>query len=248
MKARILLALFFVSTFCFSQSVNDYIGVIVPTKFDFMKSENQYRIATLTKHYLQQAGFRVYYSNEELPLEFYGNRCSLLNVDVVKDNAFLATKLLIVFKDCYGKTIYTSEAGKSKIKEFEPAYKEALEGAFVSVKALSYHYNGTIAKDEVVKKNVAVTTTATTQSVTMVAPSPNVVSPNLLYAQPTETGYQLIDKTPKVVMKLMKTSQPNSFIAIKDGIQGNLTLKDNQWIFEFYKDDKLMTESLSIKF
>jgi hypothetical protein len=30
---------------------------------------------------------------------------------------------------------------------------------------------------------------------------------NLLYAQATSTGYQLIDSTPKVVMKLLKTSQ-----------------------------------------
>jgi hypothetical protein len=41
----------------------------------------------------------------------------------------------------------------------------------------------------------------------------------------TSTGYQLIDSTPKVVMKLLKTSQANSFIAIKDSVQGSLILK-----------------------
>jgi hypothetical protein len=51
---------------------------------------------------------------------------------------------------------------------------------------------------------------------------------NLLYAQATSTGYQLIDSTPKVVMKLLKTSQANSFIAIKDSVQGS-DFKDNQW-------------------
>jgi hypothetical protein len=51
---------------------------------------------------------------------------------------------------------------------------------------------------------------------------------NLLYAQATSTGYQLIDSTPKVVMKLLKHHKP-TFIAIKDSVQGSLILKDNQW-------------------
>ncbi|MBK0370965.1 hypothetical protein [Flavobacterium agrisoli] len=263
MKTKFLLVLLLISSFSFAQSINDYKAVIVPLKFDFLKSENQYRLATLTKYYLQQAGFTVYYSNEELPQEYYGHRCSLLNADVVKDNAFLTTKLFVVFKDCYGKTVYTSETGKSKIKEYEPAYKEALEGAFVSIKELNYQYNGKVTKDEVVANGMPPKAAANgNQSVVTTAPvaapavavarvpmiSSNSNSANMLYAQPTETGYQLIDKTPKVVMKLMKTSQPNSFIAVKDGVQGSLNLKDNKWIFEYYKDDKLISETIDVKF
>jgi hypothetical protein len=52
----------------------------------------------------------------------------------------------------------------------------------------------------------------------------------------TSTGYQLIDSTPKVVMKLLKTSQANSFIAIKIQCKA-LILKDNQWFFEYYQND-----------
>jgi hypothetical protein len=63
---------------------------------------------------------------------------------------------------------------------------------------------------------------------------------NLLYAQATSTGYQLIDST-KVVMKLLKTSQANSFIAIKDSVQGS-DFKDNQWFFEYYQNDTLISE------
>jgi hypothetical protein len=81
-----------------------------------------------------------------------------------------------------------------------------------------------------------------------VIPTPDVSDPNLLYAQPTENGYQLIDKTPKVVMKLLKTSRQDSFIAIKDGVQGSLNAKDNGWYFEYYQNDKLVSEKISVKF
>ena len=77
----------------------------------------------------------------------------------------------------------------------------------------------------------------------------NVVNDSkLLYAQATTTGYQLIYNTPKVVMKLLKTSQPNFFIAIKDMVQGSLVLKDNQWYYEYYQNDKLMSEKVAVKF
>lgn len=259
MKTRILLFFVLVTTYGFAQSINDYKAVIVPLKFDFLKTENQYRLATLTKFNLEKAGFTAFYTNDELPADYIGQRCNLLNVDVVKDNAFLATKLYVVFKDCYGKVVYTSETGKSKIKEYEPAYKEALDGAFVSIKALNYQYSGKVIASEkqyVPQNNVPVATVATTAAVSTaaIASAPasslnvNANNADILYAQPTETGYQLIDKTPKVVMKLMKTSQENSFIAIRDGVQGSLINKNNQWFFEYYKDDKLVSEPIAVKF
>ncbi|MBF7090712.1 hypothetical protein IUY40_04030 [Flavobacterium sp. ALJ2] len=246
MKTRILLLLIFISSYGFSQSVNDYKAVVVPLKYDFMKTENQYRLATLTKFNLNKAGFEAFYVNETVTDDY--NRCDLLYVDVVKDNAFLVTKLYIVFKDCYGKIVFTSAIGKSKTKEYDLAYSEALNQAFVSVNALNYKYNGT--KASVTKNNqspvsvapVAVASNAVVNTVV------NNNDPNLLYAQPTETGYQLIDKTPKVVMKLMKTSRPDSFIAIKGDIQGSLNAKDNEWYFEYYQNDKLVSEKVVVKF
>lgn len=259
MKTKILFAFVLFSTYCFSQSINDYKAVIVPLKFDFIKTDNQYRLATLTKFNLEKVGFNAFYANEELPQEYTAQRCDLLNVNVVRDNGFLITKLYVEFKDCYGKVVYTSEVGKSKIKEYEPAYKQALDGAFVSISALNYTYNGTVNTTEVAKKQTvvaatpiaatAVTTSKTAEnSVPMTTINASTNSADVLYAQPTETGFQLIDKTPKVVMKLMKTSQPNSFIAIRDGVQGSLISKNNQWFFEYYKDDKLVSEPIAVKF
>lgn len=248
MKIKVLLALLFCSAIGFSQSVNDYKAVIIPLKYDFIKTDNQYRLATLTKSNLLKAGFEAYYTNEQIPAGI--DRCELLYIDVKRDNAFLVTKLFIQFKDCYGKVIYTSETGKSREKDYEVAYKESLEGAFVSVIALHYKYNGkTVSSTSPTVVAQAVTPVAAVAS-THVEEKPvvNLSDPNLLYAQPTENGFQLIDKTPKVVMKLLKTSRADSFIAIKDGIQGSLNAKDNQWYFEYYQNDKLISEKISVKF
>jgi hypothetical protein len=70
----------------------------------------------------------------------------------------------------------------------------------------------------------------------------------LLYAQPTSYGYQLIDSEPKVVMKVYKTSNPASYMATKGSVQGALVSKDNQWFFEYYQNDQLISEKIEVKF
>ncbi|PTS91334.1 hypothetical protein DBR27_20865 [Flavobacterium sp. HMWF030] len=246
MRIKFLLIALITSVMGFSQTVNDYKGVIVPLRYDFLKSENQYRMSTMTKSNLNKAGFQAFYGNEVLP-EGFGDRCDLLYVDVKKDNAFLVTKLFVEFKDCYGKVIYTSEVGKSKEKDYELAYRECLNLAFVSINALHYKYNGKVSSSPKAATSVAMVP-LTPAAAAISTPVADVKDPNLLYAQPTENGYQLIDKTPKVVMKLLKTSRPDSFIAIKDGVQGTLNAKDNQWFFEYYKNDQLVSEKVSVKF
>ncbi|MBZ4036469.1 hypothetical protein K6T82_16995 [Flavobacterium sp. 17A] len=256
MRIKFLLAAVLCSVVGFAQSINDYKAVIVPLKYDFIKTDNQYRLATLSKSNLVKAGFEAFYANEQLP-DGYTDRCQVLYIDVVRDNAFLVTKLFIQFKDCFGQVVFTSEVGKSKEKDYEAAYKECLDNAFKSVYALHYKYSGNApvvnSKTPVAAKvspaAAAVVTSAPVTQVAAVATSPDLKDPNLLYAQPTESGYQLIDKTPKVVMKLLKTSQSNVYIAIKDNVQGSLILKeDGQWYFESYQNDKLVSEKIVVKF
>lgn len=265
MKIKLLLTAFLLSVAGFAQSVNDYKAVIVPLRYDFIKTDNQYRLATLTKSNLLKAGFEAYYSNEQLP-DGLTDRCQVLYIDVKKDNAFLVTKLFIELKDCYGQVVLTSEVGKSKEKEYEVAYKESLDNAFKSIYALHYKYSGksvaptkapaaqkntaeTLAAASVVAPAAAAVKVAPAATTTVAASVADLKDPNLLYAQPTESGYQLIDKTPKVVMKLFKTSQANVYIATKDNVQGSLILKeDGQWYFESYQNDKLVSEKIVVKF
>ena len=235
-------------SYSYAQSVNDYKAVIVPLKFNFLKAENQYRLNTLTKFNLGKAGFTAFYTNDSIPAE-HNDRCSVLYADVSNESGFLVTKLFITLKDCNGKVVFKSTTGKSKEKEYKLAYSEALSEAFASVYVLKYKYNGAKVQVQNTMVQDHVTTAVVEKSVsadaTVFLGAKDV---NLLYAQATSTGYQLIDSTPKVVMKLLKTSQANSFIAIKDSVQGSLILKDNQWFFEYYQNDTLISEKIAVKF
>jgi hypothetical protein len=176
----------------------------------------------------------------------------------VKENAFLTTKLYITIKDCNGKIIFKSNIGTSKEKDYELAYSEALNKAFISVYDLQYKYNDTgnsnsivVSKPEVATVPVRITEVVPAQeSVKQAVVSQDVIADNskMLYAQPTATGFQLIDSTPKVIIKVYNTSRKDCFIAVKENVQGVLFTKDNQWLFEYYLNDKLISEKVDVKF
>jgi hypothetical protein len=69
-----------------------------------------------------------------------------------------------------------------------------------------------------------------------------------LYAQAIANGYQLIDTTPKIVLTLLKTSAENYFIASNATANGIVLKKNEDWVFEYYKDGKLISEKLLVKF
>ncbi|MFV8374612.1 hypothetical protein [Flavobacterium sp. LB1P71] len=257
MKTRFLFLVVLISSYCFSQSVNDYKAVLIPLKFDFTKTDNQYRLATLSKFNLNKAGFQAYYDNEQLP-KGNNDRCSLLYFDVVKEKSFLTTKVYIIFKDCDRKIIFKSDIGISKEKDYQLAYTEALNKAFVSVYALQYKYNvagisNSIAVPKPDVPNVSkgiVEVSPMSEPIKQVVTSQNTIADNskMLYAQPTATGFQLIDSTPKVMMKVYNTSRKDSFIATKGNTQGVLIAIGNQWFFEYYLNDKLISEKINVKF
>lgn len=251
MKTRFLFLAVLISSYCFSQSINDYKAVLIPLKFDFLKSDNQYRLATLSKFNIDKAGFLGFYTSESLPKE-YNDRCSLLYFDVVKEKSFLTTKLYVTFKDCNGKIIFKSASGMSKEKEYQLTYTEALNKAFVSVYALNYKYNEVIESNS--NANLRSSNSMHVSSVVSTIASTDTVKGNIednsgmLYAQRTVTGFQLIDSTPKVVLKIYNSSRKDCFIAIKGNLQGLLIEKDNQWFFEYYLNDILISEKMEVKF
>jgi len=71
---------------------------------------------------------------------------------------------------------------------------------------------------------------------------------NLLYAQPTENGYQLVDNTPKVVLKLIKTSVDNIFLVDDDTRSGMVFKKGDKWLLEYSDSSGKKQEELNIKF
>lgn len=69
---------------------------------------------------------------------------------------------------------------------------------------------------------------------------------NVLYAQKTDNGYQLVDKTPKVVMQLLETSKANVFL-VKN--KNAIVYKEDGFWYLSKNDGKSVTiETLNIKF
>lgn len=245
MKKYILVLILFVSTLANAQkSINDYEYVIIPTKFSFLNEENQYRLNTITKHNLVEMGFKAFYSNEQLPRELASDRCNKLYVEVEKVNSLLVTKVEIVFRDCQNNIVFQSEEGKSRQKEFKISYPEALQNAFLKLKTIGYAYNGANGGSNIVAEIVAKPEVKSAP----VSSAKIDETADYLFAQPIANGYQLVDKSPKVVLKIYKTSQPDYFTAQSETKNGALINKNGEWILEYYKDDKLVSEKLLIKF
>jgi hypothetical protein len=70
----------------------------------------------------------------------------------------------------------------------------------------------------------------------------------VLYAQELPNGFQLVDSTPKIQMKLRKSSSPNVFFAEADDTNGVVFSQAGKWIFEYYYQDQLVSKELNIKF
>jgi len=69
---------------------------------------------------------------------------------------------------------------------------------------------------------------------------------DILYAQKTPSGYQLVDNSPKVVYVLQKTSVVDLFI-LKDK-NGIVYKKDEKWLIEYYVNNELVLREINIKF
>lgn len=238
-KTLLLLALLF-SGLGFAQSLNDYQYVILPFKFDWLREDNMYNLNSLTKMIFEKQGFKVFYVTDKLPDELALDRCKALYGNVENESNLLTTGLTITLKTCDNKTVFTSQKGKSKEKGYQKAYYEALREASESIKQLNYKYSG--------KNTVAVKQTAPVTAGQQAATPVTVNNDNALFAQPIANGYQLVDSTPKIVLKIYKTSQQDSYTAMSENKNGVVFKRGNDWVFEYYLNDKLVSEKLNIKF
>jgi hypothetical protein len=245
-KKYLLLFVLFVSVSCFSQTVNDYQYVIVPTKFSNFKENDKYRLNTTTKLLLEKYGFKTFMSTDNLPAEI-GDNCQRLYADLDVDKDFLATKVRIVLKDCKENVVYATEYGKSREKDYAKAYNEAIRETEQSFDKLGYKYNG--------KSDFATETVPVTQAEVIVpkgSPEPVQASSestaDFYFAQPVATGFQIVNNEPRVIMRLYNTSQKNVFIGMRGSSNGVVITKNGQWFFEYYENAKFISEPLKLKF
>ena len=234
---KIFLVVLFISAFGFSQSLNDYKYASVPSRFNFLEEQDQFKMNTFTKMFMEKYGFETYLDSDDLPTSFASNNCNKVFVDVLNSSTFFITKLKVVLKDCKNNILFTSLEGKSKQKELKAAYVEALRQAFNSFAPLNHKFNGKEVSNYVEEKVAIVTKDIPKETVS-----------SSLYAQPISNGFQLINSEPKVIMKIYKTSAKDFFIASRDNQNGVLFLKDSNWIFEFYNQGSLVSEKVEVKF
>lgn len=121
-------------------SLNDYKYVVVPHHFEFVKGKDAYRLNTITRFLFKKYGFDAYMAEEINAEDYKNNKCLALSADVEKANALLSTKLKIVLRNCDDEIIYSSNIGLSKSKEYEEAYRESLNKAFLSFEDIDYSY------------------------------------------------------------------------------------------------------------
>lgn len=250
------------------EELNNYKYVIVPKQFDAFKEQNQYQTSTLVKYLLSEKGFNVVY-DDQLPGDLSSNRCIGLTASILDNSNMFTTKASVVFKDCNSKEIFTTAEGTSKEKEYKLSYGEALKKSFNSLSGYNYSYNEKASEPITVSFKNDVKTLKNTKAVEEVAVEQEetasadvkVIEPaavkvenkktvtNVYYAQDIDNGYQLVDSTPKIVMKMFKTSQQNIFLGEEEnGNSGLLYNKNGEWYFEYYSEGKLVVQTLNIKF
>ncbi|WP_136465062.1 hypothetical protein [Flagellimonas onchidii] len=280
MKLRVLILAVFVIGLSGSMNgqLNKYKYIIVPKHFDAFKTPNKHQTSTIIKHLFTKNGFNAVY-DDALPDDLTINRCLGLLADLEDNSALFSTKTAIVLKDCQSNEVFRSIEGKSKIKEYQKAYREALYDAFISFNGMNYAYTPeTDEKQEVSEEPIVVSfrndiktveekpveeviiqeATPENQTYKSVKPkessytkaekSQKLADGTLLYAQPIDNGYQLVDSTPKVVMKLTKTSVDDIFLVNHNGKSGMLTNQDGKWILEYADDAGKKSKELNIKF
>lgn len=282
--------------------LSGYKYVVVPKKLENFKRDNQHRTSTLIKHLFSQKGFSAVYE-DNLPEELHANRCLALFVDIINESSMFTTKAILVLKDCKGKDVLISNEGRSKKKDYEQAYNEAITSAFNSFVGLKYSFKshtGTAVEKpitisfkndvkEVVSDRTVVKSSSSTveqvatkeiqkyqdrtpmasnykkanekvnketvETISKIDESRSALKTEVtkkltgvLYAQELPNGFQLVDSTPEIQLKMYKSAMPNVYVAKANNKDGVVYSSDGKWFFEYYHKGSMEIEELNIKF
>lgn len=126
--------------------------------------------------------------------------------------------------------------------------------SFKSKKPLESDYKKAENNDD---KDVVIVQVATEeeQSYKNLEPKPsnitkatNPSTTSVLYAQELANGFQLVDSTPKIQLRIFRTTMPDFFLAEGENKNGVLFQKNGSWFFEYYSGEELVVEELDLKF
>jgi len=123
-----------------AQDINNYKYVIIPETYEFTGDVDEYRLNSLTKYLFEQNGFNTLMKTEEKPLDLKKDNCLGLQAKVEDESGLFVTKLVLKLLDCNDQVIFESPEGRSREKDFQVAYHEALRDAFKSIERIDYNY------------------------------------------------------------------------------------------------------------
>ena len=79
-------------------------------------------------------------------------------------------------------------------------------------------------------------------------PEVNIEEDLTWYAQEIPNGFQLVDKSPKVRLKMYRTQQQDVYLAEGESLNGVVYREGGTWYLDYYKEGQLVHKTLKIKF
>ncbi len=230
--------------------LNQYKYVSVPDRFDFLKTNDQYQMNSLTQFLLTKKGFTVLESIENYPSDLAANSCLLLDVNVEKIKGFLKTKLEVQFINCKKEVVFKSAIGTSKEKDFKIAYHQAIRAAFDSMEVLNYNYEASAAIDisapietsKPVLPKPSIQTPSAPVVVASVDPVDSPELPNKTLIVSTAYGYDITDANGRVLFSIHPTMEEGIFII--DKLPGIAYKRGKRWVREYVLEKKTVIEPL----
>ncbi|WP_310554892.1 hypothetical protein [Flavobacterium sp.] len=255
MKKNIFTLVFaLISSLIYSQaSLNDYEMAIIPSRFQFQKEDNQYRINSTIKAFLKQKGFEAYVSTDVLPEGFLDYNCNKIFVNVIEESTMFTVKLRIEFKDCKQAVLFTTDIGESREKEYAKAYNQSLLATLKSFDKAKYKFSGkTYYDEEAQEKLKSRDREDISTEVIKVTKSEKEVTyekvAKIAKPETSETFLKVMDQITKKEFVLYKTTKSAIYLCNQNGKDGVVFAKDAIWFFEYLENGKLISEKIDIKF
>ncbi|MFD2551822.1 hypothetical protein ACFSQP_08340 [Bizionia sediminis] len=221
---QISVFLFASQILCAQSNLNAYKYVIVPTKFEFTKEADAYKLNSLTKYKFEKLGFKVLMDNEQINQEIINNGCLALEANVIKLPGIFTSKLQIELKNCKQDIVFQSKVGTSREKKYHVAYNLALREAFESFNELDYQFQPT-ATVEVEASPIQAVVLEKEET----TGAPHVKNPEPLLARSKGlTDFELVNQNNEVVYTLIFSGKTDFYMV--SGMQATVYKENGVWV------------------
>ncbi len=265
MKKIIVAIIMLMSVFITAQEkLNHYKYVVIPSRFDFQKTADEYNINTLLKLKFKQLGFDAYLDTDALPREVKTNMCSYLKPMLLRKSNMFKTTLKMQVLDCDNAILFETHEGVSHSKSYKIGYNEALRDALKSFG--NYHLQ--YVKKEAVVVEAPKTVSELQAEVAALKKENNRIkfkpldtrlphqstteitvdeANSYLIAQSTVTGYRLVNSYSKKIEYILHSTKLKDIFIIKNN-SGIIYKKEGAWVHEYVDKYRTVMEFLEIKF